>query len=147
MTANNKGAHTVLGFTFDVTTPLNKKVAAGCIRQVVVLYKNICMGIGLGGLNVCCLWQLVVLRSWLFEQVWFYDQYWYATNDRKMINNWNFSCRTLYLGANNKYMKNYNENDVLDKFRWNWFIWKDNVSKVAFWWIQMGKKYKLYKRE
>ena len=55
MTANNKGTHTVLGFTFDVTTPLNKKVAAGCIRQVVVLHKNICMGIGLGGLNVCCL--------------------------------------------------------------------------------------------
>ena len=39
-------------------------MVAGCVRQVVVLYRSVCMGIGLGGLNVghfrqACLIELV----------------------------------------------------------------------------------------
>ena len=37
-----------------------KNVVTGCVRQVVVLYSNDCMGIGLGGLSA-----LVVLGDWL----------------------------------------------------------------------------------
>ena len=40
-----------------------EKVVTGCIRQVVVLYSNNCMGIGLGRLRV------VALERWSFEQV------------------------------------------------------------------------------
>ena len=36
-------------------------MVAGCVRQVVVLYRNVCMGIGLGGLNVGRFRQAVVL--------------------------------------------------------------------------------------
>ena len=38
-----------------------KKVVAGRARQVVVLYSNDCMGIGLGELGIGCLRQVVVL--------------------------------------------------------------------------------------
>ena len=38
-----------------------KKVVAGCVRQVVILYSNNCMRIGLGGLSIGCLRQVVVL--------------------------------------------------------------------------------------
>ena len=37
-----------------------KEVVAGCIRQVVVLYSNDCMGNGLGGLSIGCLIEVVV---------------------------------------------------------------------------------------
>ena len=46
-----------------------KKVVAGCIRQVVVLHSNNCMGICMGGLSIGCLRQVVILQRWLFEQV------------------------------------------------------------------------------
>ena len=36
-----------------------KKMIAGCGRQVVVLDSNVCMGIGLGGLNIGCLTSLM----------------------------------------------------------------------------------------
>ena len=35
-------------------------MVTGCVRQLVVLYSNNCMGIGLGGLSA-----LVVLGDWL----------------------------------------------------------------------------------
>ena len=35
-------------------------MVTGCIRQVVILYSNDCMGIGLGGLSA-----LVILGDWL----------------------------------------------------------------------------------
>ena len=38
-----------------------KKVAAGHVRQMVVLYSDNYMGICLGGLNIGCLQQVVVL--------------------------------------------------------------------------------------
>ena len=40
-----------------------KKVVAGCVKQVVVLYSNDCMGIRLGGLNLGLLRQVVVLQK------------------------------------------------------------------------------------
>ena len=49
-----------------------KKVVAGCIRQVVVLYSNNCMGICLGGRSTGHLKEVVILKRWLFEQVWLY---------------------------------------------------------------------------
>ena len=44
-------------------------MVAGRIRQVVVLYSNDCMGIGLGGLSVGRFRQVAVLGRWSFEQV------------------------------------------------------------------------------
>ena len=38
-----------------------KKVVAGRVRQVVVLYSKDCMGIGMGGLNIGRLRRVVVL--------------------------------------------------------------------------------------
>ena len=38
-----------------------KKVVTGCVRQVVILYSNNCMGICLGALSIRCLRQVVVL--------------------------------------------------------------------------------------
>ena len=38
-----------------------KKVVTGCVRQLVVLYSNDCMGIGLGGFSTGCLKWVVVL--------------------------------------------------------------------------------------
>ena len=46
-----------------------KKVVAGRVRQVVVLYSNDCMGICWGGLSIGRLRRVVVLWRWLFEQV------------------------------------------------------------------------------
>ena len=45
-----------------------KKVVAGRFRQVVVLYSNGCMGIGLGKLSIGRLRREVVLKRWSFEQ-------------------------------------------------------------------------------
>ena len=47
-------------------------MVAGCIRQVVVLYSNNCMGICLGGRSTGHLKEVVILKRWLFEQVWLY---------------------------------------------------------------------------
>ena len=49
-----------------------KKVVAGRVRQLVVLYSNNCMGICFGGLSIGRLRQVVVLQRWSFEQVWLY---------------------------------------------------------------------------
>ena len=46
-----------------------KKVVAGRVRQVVVLYSNDCMGICLGGLSIGRLRRVVVLQRWSFEEV------------------------------------------------------------------------------
>ena len=46
-----------------------KKVVAGHVRQVVVLYSNDGMGICLGGLSIGCLRRVVVLQRSSFEQV------------------------------------------------------------------------------
>ena len=46
-----------------------KKVVAGCVRQMVILYSNNCMGICLGRLSIGHLRQVVVLYMWSFEQV------------------------------------------------------------------------------
>ena len=40
-----------------------KKVVAGCVKQVVVLYSNDCVGIRLGGLSLGRLRQVVVLQK------------------------------------------------------------------------------------
>ena len=50
-------------FIFYVLLPISSldKVGAGYIRQVVVLNNNNCMGIGLGGLSIAYLRQVVVL--------------------------------------------------------------------------------------
>ena len=40
-----------------------KKVVAGCVRQVVVLYSNDCMGICLGGLSIGSLRRVVILKE------------------------------------------------------------------------------------
>ena len=47
----------------------DQKVVAGRVRQVVGLYSNNCVGIGLGGVRIGCLRRVVVLKRWLFEQV------------------------------------------------------------------------------
>ena len=44
-------------------------MVAGRVRQVFVLYRNNCMGICLGRLNIDCLSRVDVLQGWLFEQV------------------------------------------------------------------------------
>ena len=44
-------------------------MVAGCIRQVVILYSNDCMGIGLGGLSIGCLRRVVILQMLSFERV------------------------------------------------------------------------------
>ena len=49
-----------------------KKVVAGRVGQVVVLYSNGCMGICLGGLSICHLRWVVILQKWLLGQVWLY---------------------------------------------------------------------------
>ena len=41
-----------------------KKVVAGLVRQVGVLYRNDFMGICLGVLSIACLRQVVVLDEW-----------------------------------------------------------------------------------
>ena len=46
-----------------------KKVVAGCVRQVVILYSNDCSRICLGRLSIGCLRRVVVLQWWSFEQV------------------------------------------------------------------------------
>ena len=46
-----------------------KKVVVGYIRLVVALYRNHCMGIRLGELNVGHFRRVVVLQRWLFEHV------------------------------------------------------------------------------
>ena len=46
-----------------------KKVVAGRVRQVVVLYSNDCMGICLGRLSTGRLRLVVILKRWSFEQV------------------------------------------------------------------------------
>ena len=45
-----------------------KKVVAGHIRQVVILYSTDCKGICLGRLSIGCLRRVVILY-WLFEQL------------------------------------------------------------------------------
>ena len=54
-----------------------KKVVAGCVGQVVVLYSNGCMGICLGGLSIGHLRWVVILQKWLLGQVWLY-MYFYS---------------------------------------------------------------------
>ena len=44
-----------------------KEVITGCVRQVVVLHSNDCMGICMGGLSIGRLRQVVVLQRWSFE--------------------------------------------------------------------------------
>ena len=46
-----------------------KKVIAGCVEKVVILYGNDCIGIGLGGLSIGPLRRVVVLQRWLSEHV------------------------------------------------------------------------------
>ena len=46
-----------------------KKVVAGHVKQVVVLYSNGCTGIHWGGLSIGCLRQVVALQRWSSEQV------------------------------------------------------------------------------
>ena len=46
-----------------------KKVVAGRVRQVVVLYSNDCTRICLGALRIGRLRRVVVLQRWSFEQV------------------------------------------------------------------------------
>ena len=40
-----------------------KKVAAGCVRQVVILHSNDCMGVCMDGLSTGRLRQVVVLQK------------------------------------------------------------------------------------
>ena len=47
---------------------LKDNMAAGRVRQVVVLHSNDCTGICLGGLSIGRLRQVVVLQRWSFEQ-------------------------------------------------------------------------------
>ena len=47
-----------------------KKVVAGRVKQVVVLYSNDCTGIRWGGLSIGRLRRVVVLQRWSSEQVW-----------------------------------------------------------------------------
>ena len=46
-----------------------KKVVAGRVKQVVVLYSNDCTGICWGGLSIGRLRRVVVLQRWSSEQV------------------------------------------------------------------------------
>ena len=46
-----------------------KKVVAGHVKQVVVLYSNDCTGIQWGGLSIGCLRRVVVLQRWSSERV------------------------------------------------------------------------------
>ena len=46
-----------------------KKVVAGRVKQVVVLYSNDCTGIRWGGLSIGRLRRVVVLQRWSSEQV------------------------------------------------------------------------------
>ena len=57
----------VLGRFFFFLIWETKKRVAGCIRQVIILYSNYCMGICLGRLNIGHLRQVVVVYRWLFE--------------------------------------------------------------------------------
>ena len=41
--------------------PLFQPLVTGLVRQVVVLYSNNCIGIGLGGLSIGYLQQVVIL--------------------------------------------------------------------------------------
>ena len=59
-------------FFFFIWGP--KKVVAGRSRQVVVLYSNNCMEIGLGKLSIGCFRQAVVLWRSSYKQVWQYSQ-------------------------------------------------------------------------
>ena len=54
-----------------------KKLVAGRIGQVVVLYSNGCMGICLGRLSIGHLRWVVILQKWLLGQVWLY-MYFYS---------------------------------------------------------------------
>ena len=47
-----------------------KKVVAGRVKQVVVLYSNDCTGIRWGGLSIGRLRRVVVLQRWSSEHVW-----------------------------------------------------------------------------
>ena len=51
-----------------------KKVAAGCVRQVIILYSNNHMGICFGGFSIGHLRQVVILQRWWFEQAWLWKQ-------------------------------------------------------------------------
>ena len=46
-----------------------KKVVAGHVKQVVVLYSNNCTGIRLSGLSITLLRRVVVLQRWSSEHV------------------------------------------------------------------------------
>ena len=48
----------------------DKKVVAGRVKQVVVLYSNDSTGIYWFGLNIGCLRWVVVLQRWSSEQAW-----------------------------------------------------------------------------
>ena len=48
----------------------DKKVVACCLRQVVVLYSNDCMGIGLGGISIGCLRRVVIWQTWSYKLIW-----------------------------------------------------------------------------
>ena len=47
-------------------------MVAGLLRQVVVLYGNVCMGIGSDGLSSDRLRRVVVIKRWSFKQVRLY---------------------------------------------------------------------------
>ena len=46
-----------------------KKLVAGPVRQVVVLYSNDCMGICKGGFSIRRPIRVIVLQMWSLEQV------------------------------------------------------------------------------
>ena len=61
----------VLKWLFQIVFSIweTKKVVAGHVKQVGVLYSINCIGVCLGGLRIGCLRQVVVLQKWSFEQV------------------------------------------------------------------------------
>ena len=50
----------------------DKKVVAGRVKQVDVLYSSNCMGTGLCGRSMSCLRRVVVLQKWSYKQVYNY---------------------------------------------------------------------------
>ena len=47
-----------------------KKVVAGHVKRMIVLYSNGCTGICLGGLSIGRLRQVVILQRWSSEHDW-----------------------------------------------------------------------------
>ena len=110
----------------------DKKVVAGCPRQVVVSYSNDCMRVYLGGFSIDCLRLVVVSERWSFEQVWPYI----IKNIYKLKKNWQKRKLCFYIPViliDSVYRKdeNYYFKFFFEEFIHN-FFWR-SIRNFGFW--------------